>query len=453
LIAVETENDIIVGNLKIFDDENETAKFLAEAGKMANGYVIFSLPTTEAKATRFEYPPVLANNAEHGLIIEYKGFAIDVLAMPRIADDTTYAERVMFLTRELPDTIAMCAPVPASQTAILNSRIRRSAFQLARPTRGRGRGKGPRRPQEDITRVVAASYAASQAGRAAVTEVRESGAFAKPNTVEIRTAASEPVAAKPLTGQPVTTGLPPETVRAIQGAMEKRGENMSVFLAESSGRSSQVKGIKTPEFNREIRSLIAVASCFYKKNWLLGTSGNLSALLSRNPLRFVITATGTDKGSLSPRSFVEVEPTFDRKSKETCANVPKPSGETLLHTTIYQHTAAGSVIHVHSPYSLAIAELFSAKSEFSFGGYEVQKGLGFKDISETCRIPILKNRDDLMLLSRDVAIRIQAHLVGFLIERHGLFVWGMTIADAKRHVELLHHVFEYELLKRGLRKE
>ena len=49
-IAVEAGDDIIVGNLKILDDRNETAKLLAEARKIANGYIIVSIPTADAKA-------------------------------------------------------------------------------------------------------------------------------------------------------------------------------------------------------------------------------------------------------------------------------------------------------------------------------------------------------------------------------------------------------------------
>ena len=222
-IAVEAGDDIIVGNLKILDDRNETAKLLAEARKIANGYIIVSIPTADAKAAGYEYHPVLAHNAEHGLIIEYKGFAIDVRTMPGIADGATSAQRWMFLTNDLPNTVAMCAPVPASQTAAFNSGIRRSASQLARPTKRRGRGRGPRRPQDDTARTAATTYAASQTGRAAATEVRESNAFTQPNTVAIGTKAGEPateaktppaaapppatVAAKSPAEQPVTKGL------------------------------------------------------------------------------------------------------------------------------------------------------------------------------------------------------------------------------------------------------
>jgi len=120
----------------------------------------------------------------------------------------------------------------------------------------------------------------------------------------------------------------------------------------------------------------------------------------------------------------------------------------MLHTAIYQRTGTTCIIHVHSPHSLLIAELFSQRDEFVFTGFEVQKGLGFSDMSQCCQVPIFENKTSLKSLSQDISTRIQPGQIGFLIGEHGLFAWGRTVAEAKRHVELLHHIFECELLKR-----
>jgi methylthioribulose-1-phosphate dehydratase len=93
--------------------------------------------------------------------------------------------------------------------------------------------------------------------------------------------------------------------------------------------------------------------------------------------------------------------------------------------------------------------LFLAEGEFTFSQFEIQKGLGFSDISEACLIPIFQNKTDLNLLAEDIAARVQPDHIGLLVEKHGLFVWGKSIVDAQRHTELLHHMFEYVLLKNG----
>ena len=53
-------------------------------------------------------------------------------------------------------------------------------------------------------------------------------------------------------------------------------------------------------------ALAAAGRAFYARGWALGTSGNFSAVLSRQPLRLAITSTGLDKGTLTPDQFLEI---------------------------------------------------------------------------------------------------------------------------------------------------
>ena len=46
--------------------------------------------------------------------------------------------------------------------------------------------------------------------------------------------------------------------------------------------------------------LAAVGRRFYARGWVLGTSGNFSAVVSRDPLRLAITASAVHKGELLP---------------------------------------------------------------------------------------------------------------------------------------------------------
>ena len=45
----------------------------------------------------------------------------------------------------------------------------------------------------------------------------------------------------------------------------------------------------------------------HHRGWVLGTSGNFSAVLSREPLRLAITASGADKGRLEPAQVLEID--------------------------------------------------------------------------------------------------------------------------------------------------
>src|ERR1700731_3210018 len=79
---------------------------------------------------------------------------------------------------------------------------------------------------------------------------------------------------------------------------------------------------------------------FSTRGWVLGTSGNFSAVLSREPMRLAITSTGLDKGTLMPEHFLEVD-----DSAKVLTGEGKPSAEALLHIAIVRGLAAGGVLH------------------------------------------------------------------------------------------------------------
>jgi len=53
--------------------------------------------------------------------------------------------------------------------------------------------------------------------------------------------------------------------------------------------------------------LAAVAMGFYGRGWLLGTSGNLSAVVQREPLRMAMSPSGVDKGELKPEQLLSID--------------------------------------------------------------------------------------------------------------------------------------------------
>jgi len=53
-----------------------------------------------------------------------------------------------------------------------------------------------------------------------------------------------------------------------------------------------------------VNDLIRAGKRFDARGWVLGTSGNFSAVLSRDPLRLAITRSGTHKGELTPADIL-----------------------------------------------------------------------------------------------------------------------------------------------------
>ncbi|MDT3438794.1 class II aldolase/adducin family protein [Pseudofrankia sp. BMG5.37] len=55
----------------------------------------------------------------------------------------------------------------------------------------------------------------------------------------------------------------------------------------------------------EAAALVAEAARFAGLGWMRATSGNLSVVLGREPLRLAVTGSGGDKGELTVRDIVE----------------------------------------------------------------------------------------------------------------------------------------------------
>jgi len=187
-------------------------------------------------------------------------------------------------------------------------------------------------------------------------------------------------------------------------------------------------------------ALAQIGKTFYQRGWVFGTSGNLSAVVSREPLRLSITATGLDKGALDPSQFLEIDGTA-----RVIRGSGQPSAETGLHLAIVRACGAGAVLHTHSMWSTFLSEAFSADGAVMLQGFEMLKGLsGVRTHEHREALPILENSQDIAALSEKVRVLLQSNagIHGFLLRRHGLYTWGSDLAEAKRHVEILEFLLE-----------
>jgi methylthioribulose-1-phosphate dehydratase len=118
-------------------------------------------------------------------------------------------------------------------------------------------------------------------------------------------------------------------------------------------------------------SLVAAARSFHARGWVLGTSGNLSAVVEREPLRLVISPSGVDKGELSAGQFLVI----DENAGVVSEHRAKPSDESLLHLRIVKERGAGAVFHTHSIWSTMLSDLYFPDGVLVIEGYEMLKGL------------------------------------------------------------------------------
>jgi len=186
--------------------------------------------------------------------------------------------------------------------------------------------------------------------------------------------------------------------------------------------------------------LVDVAAGFHARGWMLGTSGNLSALVARDPVRLAITRSGVDKGRLSPAHILEVD-----ESGTVLQGEGKASDETSLHVEIMRHRGAGSVLHTHSVSSTILSLAHEKEGGIALSGFEMLKGLaGVRTHEHREWVPVLPNTQDYVRLVADIAATLDRHpeAHGLLLSGHGLYTWGRDVAEAKRHVEILEFLFE-----------
>jgi methylthioribulose-1-phosphate dehydratase len=178
-----------------------------------------------------------------------------------------------------------------------------------------------------------------------------------------------------------------------------------------------------------VAALIEAGRDFARRGWLEATSGNLSCRLDAD--RMAVTASGCGKGALTEADIVPV-----------ALDAPLPPGvsaEAPLHALLYRRDpATGAVLHVHSPTATLVSMEYAAAGAVTIEGFEMLKALdGIRTHEASVAVPVFANDQDVPALARRVAERLDAEPghVGYLIAGHGLYAWGRTMADARRHVE------------------
>ena len=190
----------------------------------------------------------------------------------------------------------------------------------------------------------------------------------------------------------------------------------------------------------EIEELCATARGCYARGWAPATSGNFSL---RWGSRVYITATGLDKGALTPEDLLEID-----MDGAVLGGKGRPSAETSLHVVIYRERVhARAVLHIHSVWNTLLSGKFESDGFVGLSGYELLKGLSAVATHEHVeRVPIIANTQEYAPLAEKLKGVLQengqAH--GVLLSRHGLYTWGESVAEARRHLEALEFLFEVE---------
>lgn len=212
---------------------------------------------------------------------------------------------------------------------------------------------------------------------------------------------------------------------------------------------------KNSETEAQLTHLIDTASYFHGRGWVPATSGNFSVRSTNDTQTIFITRSGIDKGYLKKQDFLAVDlvgkvlPTFELAAGH------KPSDETILHCQIYKYfDKVKSVLHTHSLAATLLSKL-SNKEFLRITDFEIIKALGANRSHQAVqKIPVFANSQDMLQLSNEIMSWLdrnpQENVCAYLIAGHGLYTWGKTLAEARRHVEALEFLFECLLTEYNL---
>ncbi len=195
------------------------------------------------------------------------------------------------------------------------------------------------------------------------------------------------------------------------------------------------------------QSLIGNVRELAQLGWTPATSSNFSLRLDAT--HAAITVSGRDKGRLVEDDIMVV----DLEGRAVGRQL-RPSAETLLHTRLYQRfPEVGCVLHTHSHVQTVASRLYAPQGHVRLEGYELLKAFDGNSTHEAAiDVPVFANTQDMAVLAAQVdAVLDRQPMWGYLIDGHGLYAWGRTMAEARRHLEAFEFLLACELELRRLR--
>ncbi len=200
------------------------------------------------------------------------------------------------------------------------------------------------------------------------------------------------------------------------------------------------RAIGTGQLEAAGRALAAESARFAALGWMRGTSGNLSVVLDRDPLRVAVTVSGLDKGELTSADVVVVDEHGVAVADQPRPELP-PSAEAALHARIAAFTGADAVVHVHAMAAVLAGHWYP--DGVPLRDLEMLKGIGRPAHDETVVVPVVPNSQDMAVIAGAFEPRWDGATPGFVVARHGMYAWGRDLAQARHHTEILEFLLTF----------
>jgi methylthioribulose-1-phosphate dehydratase len=189
-------------------------------------------------------------------------------------------------------------------------------------------------------------------------------------------------------------------------------------------------------------ALCSLARWCAARGWVPATSGNFSVRDTASG-RILISRSGLDKGLITPADLIEMD-----AQGRVISGDGKPSAETALHVAIYRdRPKAHAIAHVHTIWNTLLSARCAATGHVAIEDYELLKAFsGVTTHAHRELVPVIANTQDYVALAGELTAVLArnpaAH--GVLLGGHGLYTWGTSVAETRRHLEALEFLFEVE---------
>ena len=192
----------------------------------------------------------------------------------------------------------------------------------------------------------------------------------------------------------------------------------------------------------EAEALCNLAHECARRGWVPGTAGNFSVRDAATG-RIHISRSGADKGLITPADLLSCD-----SEGRVGRGGGKPSAETRLHVVIYDaRPESHAIAHVHTIWNTLLSAKFVDAGHIDLIGYELLKALSdVRSHAHRERVPVIGNSQDYHTLARELEEALEENPMahGVLLGAHGLYTWGKSVAEARRHLEALEFLFEVE---------
>jgi methylthioribulose-1-phosphate dehydratase len=209
-----------------------------------------------------------------------------------------------------------------------------------------------------------------------------------------------------------------------------------------------VSYIISAQDHEEMKKLAALVRVMNTQGHNPATSGNYSLRSKTSPEIALVSESGIDKSKFTEDNFLPLYHGTREMLEDYAKTGRKSSDETDIHLSIYQITKANCVLHSHMLDALLFADLFPGKQFATITNLELLKGFkGIKTHELEINIPVFENTQDIRALAETIkpSILSQANNYGLLLRGHGIYVWGDSVEEAKRHLEVFEYIFKYYL--------